>query len=121
MGPILSFEVETDLVKCDVCGAGFTIEEYIQHMTTHVPQMEKLNSMDSLPTAESQLSRAQYKSNAAERECRICLQEYVEKESLIYLPCMHSYHEDCILKWFRKLESLSILCTCPACLKQVFK
>jgi len=45
------------------------------------------------------------------KQCMICLSN-TETHSVL-LPCGHSYHYDCILKWFEKDMS------CPTC-KQPF-
>lgn len=46
----------------------------------------------------------------AKRECNICIETYMEGDSVIELPCTHMFHKQCIQKW---------LCTekinCPVC------
>lgn len=32
-------------------------------------------------------------------ECPICLKTYVSSDSLIDLPCSHSFHESCLSRW----------------------
>ena len=43
------------------------------------------------------------------KQCVICQENFEEKESVISLPCMHSYHSKCIRKWFKTNN------TCPIC------
>jgi hypothetical protein len=42
-------------------------------------------------------------------ECTICIEKFIENDSLIRLPCNHQYHYDCCKKWF--LNNIS----CPIC------
>jgi len=46
-------------------------------------------------------------------ECALCLEEYIEGEEVLKLPCSHLFHEGCIGPWF--VKSLS----CPLCQKEV--
>lgn len=47
------------------------------------------------------------------RECVICMIEFNVGDSVRYLPCMHTYHCQCIDDWL--MRSL----TCPSCLEPV--
>jgi len=47
------------------------------------------------------------------RECVICMVEFVVNDSVRYLPCMHTYHMVCIDDWL--MRSL----TCPSCMEPV--
>jgi hypothetical protein len=45
--------------------------------------------------------------------CIICMEELVEGQQVRYLPCLHSYHIDCIDDWLtRKFQ-------CPSCMEPV--
>ncbi|KAI1710009.1 ring finger domain-containing protein [Ditylenchus destructor] len=46
-------------------------------------------------------------------ECAICMVDFVDKEPIRFLPCMHSYHVKCIDDWL--LRSF----TCPSCMEPV--
>ncbi|XP_051197923.1 uncharacterized protein [Lolium perenne] len=46
--------------------------------------------------------------------CSVCLSAFRNRESLITLPCKHSYHDGCITRW------LKIDKTCPVCKYEVF-
>jgi hypothetical protein len=37
-----------------------------------------------------------------EQECGICLSEFSQGDEVIRLPCMHLYHNACILQWFER-------------------
>eukprot|EP00826_Nyctotherus_ovalis_P045176 TRINITY_DN4968_c0_g1_i11.p2 TRINITY_DN4968_c0_g1~~TRINITY_DN4968_c0_g1_i11.p2 ORF type:complete len:120 (-),score=25.35 TRINITY_DN4968_c0_g1_i11:160-519(-) len=73
-----------------------------------------------LPTNESQLARVKYTGKGTEVECKICLVNYTEADTLVYLPCMHFYHEHCILDWFTRLQVKLISSTCPVCSESSF-
>lgn len=45
--------------------------------------------------------------------CSICLETCSTRDCLVKLPCQHTFHEDCILEWFRQKS------ICPICRKQV--
>ncbi|XP_018322559.1 RING finger protein 11 [Agrilus planipennis] len=48
-----------------------------------------------------------------ERECVICMVEFLVGDTVRCLPCMHTYHMKCIDGWL--MRSL----TCPSCLEPV--
>lgn len=74
----------------------------------------------TLPTNESQLARAKYTGKGEEVECKICLESYTEADTLVYLPCMHCYHEHCILDWFARVQVKLVSPTCPVCGERSF-
>lgn len=41
--------------------------------------------------------------------CSYCLEDFEEETPVVFLPCMHFYHEVCIKAWMTKK------CTCPKC------
>jgi len=47
------------------------------------------------------------------RECVICMIEFNIGDAIRYLPCMHSYHIDCIDDWLMRSF------TCPSCMEPV--
>ncbi|CAH1775285.1 unnamed protein product [Owenia fusiformis] len=47
------------------------------------------------------------------RECVICMGEFAIGDSVRFLPCMHTYHKDCIDDWLMRSF------TCPSCLEPV--
>lgn len=47
------------------------------------------------------------------RECVICMVDFVCGDPVRFLPCMHTYHQDCIDDWL--MRSL----TCPTCMEPV--
>lgn len=47
------------------------------------------------------------------RECVICMIEFTVGETVRYLPCMHTYHVECIDDWLMRSF------TCPSCMEPV--
>ncbi|KAL4236887.1 RING finger protein 11 [Mactra antiquata] len=47
------------------------------------------------------------------KECVICMGDFAVGEPLRILPCMHSYHKDCIDDWLMRSF------TCPSCMEPV--
>ena len=43
------------------------------------------------------------------KNCTICLEDFKIKDKLIYLPCFHLFHKDCIVNWVKRNS------TCPLC------
>ena len=48
-----------------------------------------------------------------EKECLICISAFEENDTILRLPCQHTYHEECAKKW------LNLQKTCPACRMEV--
>uniref|UniRef100_A0A7S4QJ22 RING-type domain-containing protein n=2 Tax=Ditylum brightwellii TaxID=49249 RepID=A0A7S4QJ22_9STRA len=42
--------------------------------------------------------------------CTICLEDYEMEETLVVLPCQHTFHSDCIVPWLTERSP-----TCPLC------
>nr|XP_032828246.1 RING finger protein 11-like [Petromyzon marinus] len=47
------------------------------------------------------------------RECVICMLEFVSGDAVRYLPCLHTYHVECIDDWLMRSF------TCPSCMEPV--
>jgi len=47
------------------------------------------------------------------RECVICMIEFNVGDAVRYLPCMHTYHTECIDDWLMRSF------TCPSCMEPV--
>ncbi|KAM6962630.1 RING finger protein 11b [Aplochiton taeniatus] len=55
----------------------------------------------------------QHASDKKSRECVICMMDFVHGEPIRFLPCMHTYHQDCIDDWLMRSF------TCPCCMEPV--
>ncbi|KAJ7956880.1 RING/U-box superfamily protein [Quillaja saponaria] len=47
-------------------------------------------------------------------DCSVCLSEFEDGEKIRKLNCKHSFHKDCLDKWFQQY-----LATCPLCRNKV--
>ncbi|CAL8332916.1 unnamed protein product [Merluccius merluccius] len=47
------------------------------------------------------------------RECVICMVDFELGEAIRFLPCLHTYHVDCIDRWLMRSF------TCPSCMEPV--
>ena len=47
------------------------------------------------------------------KKCTICLENYVDGDDSIALPCIHIFHADCIKTWVKDHN------TCPICKKDI--
>lgn len=47
------------------------------------------------------------------RECVICMMDFISGDTVRYLPCMHTYHLECIDDWLMRSF------TCPSCMEPV--
>uniref|UniRef100_J3MV19 RING-type domain-containing protein n=1 Tax=Oryza brachyantha TaxID=4533 RepID=J3MV19_ORYBR len=70
-------------------------------------------SADTLASLPSITYRAQDKQDSNMEQCVICRVEFEEGESLVALPCKHSYHSECINQW------LQLNKVCPMCSAEV--
>jgi len=52
-------------------------------------------------------------SEATANKCMICQYEYVDGEGLRTLPCIHTYHAECIDPWLLRSKS------CPVCQREI--
>ena len=58
------------------------------------------------------LTKIKYKcdeENNGNEQCSICLDEFIENETLIHLDCHHYYHEKCLKGWLKNNRN------CPMC------
>lgn len=57
-------------------------------------------------------------SNENERECNICIDSYKEGDDIVYLPCEHVFHKECIYNWLVKEKVNCPICRCDVRVKQ---
>jgi len=69
-----------------------------------IEQTKRSNLVNELPHEKYNCSRHKELD-----ECEFCLQDYVNGEDLMRLPCMHAFHSECVAPWLRKAG------TCPIC------
>jgi hypothetical protein len=49
------------------------------------------------------------KLNEENKRCVICYENFKNNDNIIYLPCFHFFHQNCIINWIKKKPS------CPLC------
>lgn len=54
-----------------------------------------------------------YDGSKKNRECVICMVEFQFGDPIRFLPCMHTYHTECIDDWLMRSF------TCPSCMEPV--
>lgn len=52
-------------------------------------------------------------SNGSRPTCSICTDDVGPSEVVLKLPCGHTFHEECIVPWLKKV------CTCPLCREEL--
>jgi len=67
---------------------------------------QRMGLIQHLPTGS-------YDGCKKNRECVICMIEFVIGDRVRYLPCMHTYHTECIDDWLMRSF------TCPSCMEPV--
>jgi len=65
-------------------------------------------AMAALPKHTHELS-----DNKGEEGCCICMEDFEKGETVVALPCSHSFHFDCAKEWLQLNES------CPVCRKEI--
>ncbi len=119
------------LVACDTCGLEVPFDQYLVHAAGHrvppevrqqhedppkpQPIQEQKKEEHELPGKAEELARNPFSGKGTDLACHICLQDYSMGEPLIFLPCMHQFHEVCLLSWIKRQA------ICPDCQKKVFK
>jgi len=107
------------MMICPMCGLKIPKVDYKLHSKSHEQSvyMKDLNTiqMQEMPKNKEELVRFKYSMRQTKEECEICASDFTEGEMMICLPCLHRFHEVCILKWADKSP------TCPHCLKDMFK
>jgi hypothetical protein len=62
-------------------------------------------SIGKAPSLAESLS----KESVHGRECPLCMSEFEAGEIIVSMPCLHSFHEECVKDWFFKSAE------CPVC------
>jgi hypothetical protein len=53
--------------------------------------------------------KAMRKDVGCDHSCSVCKDDFEVSQRLVYLPCKHIFHEECILPWLKERNS------CPTC------
>jgi hypothetical protein len=87
-------------------------EEMIRHvMRESFDEDQKKRTVDT--TRELDIHTCEYDKDSPELSnhstCRICFEDYVEKEEIGILQCKHFFHNECIQEWGKRKPN------CPYC------
>jgi len=114
------------LIMMVMFGAGLTIARlcceifwsgrFFERQISEIPEV--LFSNDLLKTQDMSRDLAgEYKSNGkylTNTDCPVCLESFVEKETIKLLPCGHGFHPECIEPWIAGRKD-----SCPICRQSV--
>lgn len=113
---------ETDGLKDDNTNFGLinTPLEYDESTNNQCPiENEELNNNTSSSGTLTIVQEQESKSKELDENlscyfdnniCSVCLDEYESGDKMTILPCKHSFHTDCIVKWLTERQP-----TCPLC------
>ncbi|XP_063062264.1 RING finger protein 11a [Engraulis encrasicolus] len=73
---------------------------------------QRIGLIQHLPRGIYQPSQEQHPEKVL-KECVICMMDFEMGDEVRYLPCVHTYHVDCIDAWLMRSF------TCPSCLEPV--
>ena len=83
----------------------------LEVLPPNVPRGVDPDTIRNLPTRTFQPSSSSSDGNNAKTDdkCSICLCQYEAGEEVKMLPCLHSYHGQCIDRWLQQSNA------CPVC------
>lgn len=104
---------------CRMCGLTIPEVDYELHSKSHQESV-CLQSLDSIqnqemPANKEELVRFKYSARTVPETCQICIDDFKQGIMVVCLPCLHKFHEKCILDWIDKAS------TCPSCQRTMFK
>eukprot|EP01025_Chloroclados_australasicus_P042761 TRINITY_DN4548_c0_g1_i1.p2 TRINITY_DN4548_c0_g1~~TRINITY_DN4548_c0_g1_i1.p2 ORF type:complete len:248 (-),score=16.87 TRINITY_DN4548_c0_g1_i1:936-1679(-) len=105
------------------------IEEYknkkdLMQMSVHELKeyMNKLGIQSrGLLEKEELVNQVIEKGGSTWQTCSICFDDYQSGDAIRRLPCMHTYHIECIDRWLLSSTDLSRLPACPFCNTNICK
>lgn len=56
-----------------------------------------------------------YNSQTIDTSCPICLENFEEWDSVLFMSCRHVFHKNCIVNWMKDHS------TCPMCVRKIIK
>ncbi|KAI0988358.1 hypothetical protein GJ496_000421 [Pomphorhynchus laevis] len=78
------------------------------HLRCRINEAKILSLLEFLPCYEYQA-----KGKEEDEECVICMSEFTNGDHIRMLPCMHSFHRECVDNWLKKSFF------CPSCMEPV--
>jgi len=68
-----------------------------------------IDSLEKVCLTEENIKNIIKDKDSSERSCSVCKDEFEVNKNILYLPCKHIFHEECILPWLKERNS------CPTC------
>lgn len=56
-----------------------------------------------------------YDVSSTQKNCSICLSEYMQDEEVVECACKHIFHNECITEWLHTKQ------TCPLCRHNLYE
>eukprot|EP00826_Nyctotherus_ovalis_P054442 TRINITY_DN7129_c0_g2_i2.p1 TRINITY_DN7129_c0_g2~~TRINITY_DN7129_c0_g2_i2.p1 ORF type:complete len:254 (+),score=35.11 TRINITY_DN7129_c0_g2_i2:532-1293(+) len=111
--------VELKTMICRMCGLTIPEVDYELHSKSHQDSvcLQSLDSIQSqeMPANKEELVRFKYSVRTTPETCQVCIDDFKQGTVVVCLPCLHKFHERCILDWANKAP------TCPSCQRIMFK
>ncbi|CAL0305387.1 unnamed protein product [Lupinus luteus] len=73
---------------------------------------ESARAVKTVPASKAaieSLKKVNLEKGMNPESCSICLEEFIEEEEVLAMPCKHMYHQECIINWLQRCD------TCPLC------
>ena len=80
---------------------------------SHLNSLKKGLDKNILDNMEISKIKDVDKLDADKKKCTICLEDYVNGDNSIALPCIHIFHANCIKTWLKENNS------CPICKNEI--
>ncbi|XP_055904313.1 E3 ubiquitin-protein ligase Iruka [Eupeodes corollae] len=89
-------------------GIDTVVTQLLNHMDSSGPPPLPKEKIAEIPTVEISETEVEQKL-----KCSVCWEDFKLQEAVRKLPCLHVYHENCIVPW------LDLHGTCPICRKSL--
>lgn len=89
-------------------GIDTVVTQLLNHMDSSGPPPLPKDKIAEIPTVEISETEVEQKL-----KCSVCWEDFKLQEAVRKLPCLHVYHENCIVPW------LDLHGTCPICRKSL--
>ena len=87
----------------------------LNNMMNYAGEQEVNNGVD--PSLLNNLPSSKLKDISKleddKKNCIICMEDFKVNDEVIFLPCLHIFHKDCILEWLGRHDD------CPICKNKI--